>query len=76
MIRVSETEFSILPNGFDFDPIYDPNETVWRNSGNLGGMAVNYNLWLGPGPVLVPVVFGGPYDVIFHGNVSIPRKQQ
>lgn len=26
-----------------------------------------------PIPTLVPVIFGGPYNVIFKGNVTIPQ---
>ncbi len=34
---------------------------------------VNYNLWLGPNLILVPIIYGGPYNVIFNGTVTIPK---
>jgi RHS repeat-associated protein len=73
MTKVSDTEFTIGNNEFDFTPFYDPSASTGRNIGNVIGFGVNYNLWLGPGSALLPVIFGGPYDVIFNGSVTIPK---
>ncbi|MBI4945229.1 MAG: hypothetical protein HY840_02375 [Bacteroidetes bacterium] len=71
MTRVSETQFSIAPNKFDFD--YQPDASWQRNAGTMLGGAVNYNLWLSPGSALVPLIFGGSYWVNFNGTATIPK---
>lgn len=58
---------------FDFNPLIDSNASWGRNAGNVFGAAINYNLWLGPEPVLVPLIFSGPYDVNFIGTTPISR---
>lgn len=69
-------QFSIVSDGsarFDFNPLIDSNASWGRNAGNVLGAAINYNLWLGNGSVLVPLIFGGPYDVNFIGTTHIPK---
>lgn len=67
-------QFSIKNNMFDFD--YQAGQSFSRNAGTILGGAVNYNVFLSlflisPIPTLVPIIFGGPYNVIFNGNVTI-----
>jgi hypothetical protein len=72
MTRVSETQFSIAPNMFDFD--YQSDASWQRNAGTILGSMINYNLFPGaPFSPLVPLIFGGPYNVIFNGTVTIPK---
>jgi len=63
---------------FDFDPLWDDNATKARNIGNITGLLINYNvpLLLSPLPIfraapIVPMIFGGPYDIIFIGTTYI-----
>lgn len=68
-------QFSITDNVFDFD--YQANASFSRNAGTILGGAVNYNVFpslllMSPVPTLTPIFFGGPYKVIFNGNVTIP----
>lgn len=71
-------QFSIVSDEssrFDFNPIIDPNASWGRNAGNILGTMINYNLFPGtPFSPLVPLIFGGPYDVNFRGTTYIPPK--
>ena len=69
-------QFSITNNMFDFD--YQAGQSFSRNAGTILGGDVNYNVFpslllRSPIPTLVPMIFGGPYNVIFNGNVTIPQ---
>lgn len=64
-------QFSITDNMFDFD--YQAGQSFSRNAGTILGGAVNYNLMISPSAALVPLIFGGPYNVIFNGYVTIPK---
>jgi RHS repeat-associated protein len=69
-------QFSITSNMFDFD--YQAGQSFSRNAGTILGGAVNNNVFpslllRSPIPTLVPMIFGGPYNVIFNGNVTIPQ---
>ncbi|MGC3978627.1 MAG: hypothetical protein QM751_10590 [Paludibacteraceae bacterium] len=55
---------------FDFD--YQPNASWQRNLGTFLGLLINENAFLPFGP-LIPAHFGGPYNVFFNGNVTIPQ---
>ncbi|MBC7655188.1 MAG: hypothetical protein H7098_12060, partial [Oligoflexus sp.] len=70
-------QFSIVSDKssrFDFSPLYDPGASWGRNAGNILGTMINYNLMPGtPFPPLVPLIFGGPYNVNFYGTTTIPR---
>jgi len=45
-----------------------------RDAGNVLGFMINYNLVPGtPLSPLVPLIFGGPYDVNFSGTIYIPK---
>jgi RHS repeat-associated protein len=71
MTRVSDTQFSIADNMFNFD--FPPGTTWKRDAGTVLGAAINYNLMISPAAALVPLIFGGPYNVIFKGTVTIPK---
>lgn len=69
-------QFSITNNIFDFD--YQAGHSFSRNAGTILGGAFNYNVFpslflRSPIPTIVPMTFGGPYNVIFNGNVTIPE---
>ncbi|MCF8303777.1 MAG: hypothetical protein K9I94_10925 [Bacteroidales bacterium] len=72
-------QFSIISDEsarFDFAPLIDRAATLERNVGNVIGAGINYNVFLMPITPLTPVVpfiFGGPFDVNFHGTTTIPR---
>jgi RHS repeat-associated protein len=71
MTRISDTQFSIAPNTFNFD--YQSGASWQRNAGTILGGAINYNLMISPAAALIPVFLGGPYNVIFKGTVTIPK---
>jgi RHS repeat-associated protein len=71
MTKVSDTEFSIAPNRFDFD--YQSNASWQRNLGTVIGGMVNYNIGVSGVSPLIPIIYGGPYNVIFNGTVTIPK---
>ena len=67
-------QFSIVTNEsslFDFWPLVGGSSNA-RDAGNLLGAAINYNLIISPAAILVPIIFGGPYDVNFIGTTTIP----
>jgi hypothetical protein len=70
-------QFSIVSDKssrFDFSPLYDPGASLGRNAGNILGTMINYNLMPGnPFLPLVPLIFGGPYNVNYNGTTTIPR---
>jgi len=77
MIYRGNNQFSILPNMFDFN-IEWQNGFSKRNEGTVLGAIVNYNIIptvisRTPIPTLVPLIFGGPYNVIFNGTTTIPK---
>lgn len=79
MMAHENNQFSIISDEsarFDFAPLIDRTATLERNVGNVIGASVNYNVFLMPitplAPV-VPLIFGGPFDVNFHGTTTIPR---
>jgi hypothetical protein len=76
--RISETEFTIDDNLFDFD--YQKNASFSRNTGTfIGGLMFGRIFNLAPPllkdsmPLRANYVHGGPYNVIFLGTVTIPR---
>ncbi|HBK83693.1 MAG TPA: hypothetical protein DDZ41_08875, partial [Flavobacterium sp.] len=77
MMYHGNNQFSIVSDEssrFDFNPIIDPNASWGRNAGNILGTMINYNLFPDtPLSPLVPLIFGGPYDVNFNGTATIPR---
>lgn len=81
MIYHGNDQFSILSDKsarFDFDPLIDRGASWGRNAGNVLGAGINYNLYLPPMirgffTPLFPMIFGGPYDVIFIGTTYIPK---
>ena len=73
MVYKGNNQFSILRNMFDFKIEWNKGFTC-RNAGTVLGGALNYNLFPGtPFSPLVPLIFGGPYHVIFNGTTTIPR---
>ncbi len=73
--KVNDSQFSVDRNSFDFSPLWDSSASLGRN---LGNAVVNYNILLSyfsesPVPTLIPIFFGGGFDVIFNGNITIPR---
>jgi len=77
MIYRGNNQFSVLPNMFDFN-IEWQNGFSARNVGTVLGAVGNYNIIptvisRTPIPTLVPILFGGPYNVIFNGTTTIPR---
>lgn len=58
---------------FDFNPLIDKTASFGRNAGNILGAAINYNLILTPVSPLVPLLFGGGFDIIIKGTFTIPR---
>jgi len=81
MMYHGNDQFSILSDKsarFDFDPLIDRGASWGRNAGNVLGAGINYNLYLPPMirgffTPLFPMIFGGPYDVIFIGTTYIPK---
>ncbi len=79
MMYHGNNQFSIVSDKssrFDFNPLFDPNASWGRNAGNILGTMINYNLFPLPGTPfspLMPLIFGGPYDVNFNGTTIIPR---
>ncbi len=70
-------QFSIGKDRFDFN-IEWQNGFSARNAGTILGAIINYNIaqsviLKSPIPTLVPLLFGGPYDVYFYGTTTIPR---
>lgn len=74
-------QFSFVNDGssrFDFFPLIDPYSSWKRDAGNFAGLLACYNVWtpsIVPFPLapLVPIVFGGGYNVDFIGTTYIPR---
>ena len=65
-------QFSIVSDKssrFDFAPLYDSDASWGRNSGNILGAIITSN----PLTPLIPVTFGGPFNIKFIGTTSIPR---
>ena len=79
MMAHGNEQFSIVSDGsarFDFTPLIDSNGSRAGNVGNVLGAAINYNVFpslilRSPHPTLVPVIFGGPYNVNFNGTTTI-----
>jgi hypothetical protein len=66
-------QFSIIgdkSSRFDFWPLVG-GSSIARDAGNLLGAAINYNLIISPAAILVPAIFGGPFDVNFIGTTTI-----
>ena len=57
---------------FDFNPLFDLNASLGRNAGNALGATINYDLFLGPLGPIIPMIWGGPYNVYFTGSTTIP----
>jgi hypothetical protein len=76
MMYHGNNQFSIVSDRssrFDFWPLVG-GSSLKRDAGNVLGFMVNYNLFPGtPFSPLVPLIFGGPYDVNFNGTTTIPR---
>ncbi len=79
MVAHGNNQFSIVSDAstrFDFAPLIDRTSTLERNIGNVVGAGVNYNvplMLIMPSAPIVPLMFGGPFDVNFHGTITIPR---
>lgn len=77
MMSHGNNQFSIVGGNessqFNFSPLIDIDASFGRNAGNVLGAAINYNLWIGPAPAGIPLIFGGPYDVYFTGTTFIPK---
>ena len=79
MMAHGNNQFSIISDEsarFDFTPLIDRASTLERNVGNIIGASINYNVFLMPITPLAPVIpsiFGGPFDINFHGTTTIPR---
>lgn len=70
MTRVTATQFSIADNMFDFD--YRSDASWQRNVGTFLGLLINENALI-PFGTFIPAYYGGPYNVIFNGTVTIPK---
>jgi hypothetical protein len=75
-------QFSIIggdeSSQFNFSPLIDSDASFGRNAGNLLGAGINYNVFpslilRSPIPTLVPLIFGGPFDIHFNGTTTIPK---
>ena len=69
-------QFSIVSDNsarFDFNPLIDSDASWGRNVGNVLGAMINYNLFPRQPSPLIPLIFGGPYDVEFIGTTYIPE---
>jgi len=67
---------SIVGDGssrFDFCPLIDSNASLPRNAGSVLGAVINYNIIICPGAILIPSIWGSPYDVNFTGTTTIPK---
>lgn len=79
MMAHGNNQFSIVSDNsarFDFAPLIDRAASLERNVGNVIGAGVNYNVFLisiTPVAPLIPLIFGGPFDVNFNGTTTIPR---
>lgn len=76
MIYHGNDLFSIVGDNssrFDFCPLIDRYASFERNAGNILGATINYNLLINPAAILVPSIFGGPYDVNFVGTTKIRK---
>ena len=67
--------FTIDPNRFDFE--YRSGASFGRNAGTfLGGLTVGQTFTIPAYPMSIVrdiLGFGGSFDVIFHGAVTIPK---
>ncbi len=72
MKYLGDNKFSIMPNYFDFNIEWEAGFSS-RNVGTVIGGAINYNLMINPAAAIVPLIFGGPYEVIFYGTITIPE---
>lgn len=73
MAYKGKNQFSILPNAFDFN-IEWQNGMTQRNLGTAFGGVIVYNIipfW--PLKPYVPLILGGPYNVIFDGTATISQ---
>ena len=69
-------QFSIVgdkSSRFDFLPLIDTKASAGRNAGNLLGAAINYDLIISPAVILIPSIFGGPYEVNHTGTTTIQK---
>jgi hypothetical protein len=71
-------QFSIANNRFNFD--FNNGGSLSRDAGTLLAAGVNYNVIqaamypsLALPLIAVPLIFGGPFDVVYQGTVVIPR---
>jgi RHS repeat-associated protein len=73
LTRVNSNQFVIEPNKFDFD--YQSSASFSRNLGTFAGGAVFGRIFNTPStPFIQPnFLFGGAFDVIFNGVITIPR---
>jgi hypothetical protein len=76
MMNHGNNRFSIVSDNqsrFDFQPIVG-GSSVKRDIGNVLGFILCQNLYpFAPIHPLVPIIFGGAYDVTFSGTVYIPK---
>jgi hypothetical protein len=72
MVYQGNDQFSISRDRFDFN-IEWQNGFSARNVGTVIGGAINCNLMLNRVATLVPLIFGGLYDVYFKGTATIPK---
>ncbi|MDD2346578.1 MAG: hypothetical protein PHY85_10620 [Bacteroidales bacterium] len=72
MKYLGDNKFSIMPNYFDFNIEWEAGYSS-RNVGTVIGGSINYNLMINPAAAIVPLIFGGPYEVIFYGTITIPE---
>jgi hypothetical protein len=72
MIYRGNNQFAIQPNMFDFNIEWQKGFSA-RNAGTVLGGAINYNLMISPAAALVPLIFGGPYNVYFNGTTYTPK---
>ena len=70
MTYQGNNEFIIGKDIFDFNIEWGNGFTA-RNAGTFVGGTINYNLMLSPASALIPLIFGGSYDVYFNGTVTI-----
>jgi len=80
MMYHGNNQFSIVgdkSSKFDFWPLVG-GSSLKRDAGNVLGATINYNIipsimLRSPIPTLIPLIFGGPYDVNFRGTIYIPK---
>ncbi|MCX8144194.1 MAG: hypothetical protein N3F62_08085, partial [Bacteroidia bacterium] len=66
LVKTGENQYSILPDYYDFNIEWDKGFTQ-RNIATFGAGFIHY---YGVSPI-VPLIFGGPYWIIFNGTITI-----